>query len=77
MTLWPWDINLILSIISTVASVACFVCILWTHKHSKEETQMKRIENNRDESASKLNLITAVVNLIALLVGLLLKLLDK
>ena len=38
---------------------------------------MKRIENNRDENASKLNLITAVVNLIALLVGLLLKLLDK
>ena len=38
---------------------------------------MKRIENNRDENASKLNLITAVVNLIALLVGLLMKLLDK
>lgn len=38
---------------------------------------MKRIEKNRDENASKLNLITAVVNLIALLVGLLTKLLDK
>ena len=31
------DINLILSIISTVASITCVVCILWTHKHDKED----------------------------------------